>query len=88
MDIEEWGFKRINRQASVDMWDSMAQSCGENTVSAFADNAFLQPLEKNGRKMLMQRQPPFTGISEKYIKNKGGKDGQSFMGEGGRLSRA
>ncbi len=51
MDIEEiikkWNWKNNNKQASLDMWNSMAQSFGEQELPSFENNQFLQLLDKN-----------------------------------------
>ncbi|MCI1965019.1 MAG: class I SAM-dependent methyltransferase [Oscillospiraceae bacterium] len=45
--LEQWRFHEKNKQARVDLWDSMAQSFGEQALPSFADNCFLRLLEKN-----------------------------------------
>lgn len=52
MDIseiqEKWVLKQKNKQASVEMWNSMAGSFGDYVVPDFKDNSFLKLLaEKN-----------------------------------------
>jgi len=51
MSIEEiaakWYLKENNKQASVDMWNSMAQSFGGHKLPSFEDSSFLQLLQKN-----------------------------------------
>ncbi len=44
---EKWILKRNNKQASVDMWNSMANSFGEHTMPTFKESRFLQLLEQN-----------------------------------------
>ncbi len=49
MSIEEivskWSLKEKNKQASIDMWDSMAQSFGGHHSPSFEDNNFLRLLQ-------------------------------------------
>lgn len=51
MDIneirEKWSLKQKNKQASVDMWNSMAESFGDFIVPNFKDNTFLKLIERN-----------------------------------------
>lgn len=51
MDIEQirekWKLREQNKQASVDMWNSMAGSFGEFELPDFKENSFLNLLEKN-----------------------------------------
>ncbi len=48
MNIEEirerWNLKEQNKKASVDMWNSMAGSFGENVRPGFEEDAFLKLL--------------------------------------------
>ncbi|MDD3169763.1 MAG: class I SAM-dependent methyltransferase [Eubacteriales bacterium] len=48
MNIEEikprWNLRENNKQASIDMWDSMAQSFHEQSSPTFDENGFLQLL--------------------------------------------
>lgn len=50
MNIEEifskWQLKETNKQASVDMWNSMAPSFGDQALPSFEDNNFLRLLKK------------------------------------------
>ncbi len=52
MDFEEikekWALKEKNKQASVEMWDSMAQSFGDHAAVDFKENGFLKLLESQG----------------------------------------
>ncbi|MEA5084785.1 MAG: class I SAM-dependent methyltransferase [Lachnospiraceae bacterium] len=43
----KWSFKVSNKNASVDMWNSMAESFGSHTLPTFEDNNFLKLIEKN-----------------------------------------
>ncbi len=43
----KWRLKGNNKEASVDMWNSMAQSFNEQRIPSFADNKFLQLLQRN-----------------------------------------
>jgi SAM-dependent methyltransferase len=45
---EKWALKEKNKQASVEMWDSMAQSFGDHAVADFKESAFLKLLESQG----------------------------------------
>lgn len=47
---EKWNPKQNNKQASVDMWNSMSASFGDFVLPEFKDNSFLQLLER--KKML------------------------------------
>lgn len=51
MDIEEiikkWNWKNNNKQASLDMWNSMAQSFDEQELPSFENNQFLQLIDRN-----------------------------------------
>ena len=43
--VSKWSLKEKNKQASIDLWDSMAQSFGEHALPSFTDNPFLQLLQ-------------------------------------------
>jgi SAM-dependent methyltransferase len=45
--LKKWSFKESNRQARVDLWDSMAQSFGEEAIPSFESSRFLHLLEQN-----------------------------------------
>lgn len=47
--ISKWQLKEKNKQASVDMWNSMALGFGNHVPSSFEDSGFLQLLQ--GHKM-------------------------------------
>lgn len=51
MTLEEiqtnWKFKNDNKQASVDMWDSMAESFGEQPIPSVESSSFLQLLQRS-----------------------------------------
>jgi SAM-dependent methyltransferase len=49
---EKWSLKQKNKQASVDMWNSMAESFGDFVLPNFKDNPFLKLLE--AKNMLKQ----------------------------------
>jgi SAM-dependent methyltransferase len=44
--LEKWRLKEKNKQASIDLWNSMAQEFGEHTLPTFEDNSFLKLLQK------------------------------------------
>lgn len=45
--FEKWNLRQNNKQASLDMWNSMAQSFGGQELPSFENNNFLQLLDKN-----------------------------------------
>jgi len=45
---EKWALKERNKQASVEMWDSMAQSFGDHAAADFKESEFLKLLESQG----------------------------------------
>lgn len=56
MDIdqirEKWSLKQKNKQASLDLWNSMAESFGDFVLPNWTNNSFLKLLE--GKNMLKQ----------------------------------
>ncbi len=44
--IQAWDSERKDKQAAVDWWDSMSERFGERPIPSFADNEFLQLLER------------------------------------------
>lgn len=44
---KEWQLKGNSKQASIDMWNSMAQGFGECALPSFHDDRFLQLLQRN-----------------------------------------
>ena len=44
--IQAWDSGRKDKQAAVDWWDSMSERFGDRPIPSFADNKFLQLLER------------------------------------------
>ncbi|HHW07667.1 MAG TPA: methyltransferase domain-containing protein, partial [Clostridia bacterium] len=45
--LEKWSLKNKNKQASVDMWNSMAESFGGHKLPTFEEDHFLRLLQKH-----------------------------------------